>query len=130
MKVSVMNSIIDIPLQGHLIIVFQMFSFLKSKHNGVILFDPTEPKIELTQFLTKDWFTTPYSPRKEYFSSNAPVSRCIGFDMRHQLILITIVTRSLVSKELTLLCSSIVLLSLFILRNRVFLRHLFLVLIL
>ena len=49
-----MASMIDISREGYLKEVLQMFSFLKSKHNSVILFDPSDSDIDLTQLPTED----------------------------------------------------------------------------
>ena len=38
-----MASMMALPREGHLNFVFQMFSFLKINHNGVVAFDSTEP---------------------------------------------------------------------------------------
>ena len=38
-----MASMIALPREGHMNAVIQMFSFLKSKDNGVTVFDPVEP---------------------------------------------------------------------------------------
>ena len=48
-------SMIDLPREVCLAAVFQMISFLKIKHNGVTVFDSTEPEIDQTQFSTEDW---------------------------------------------------------------------------
>ena len=53
MTLSSMASMMDLPREGHLNVVFQMFLFLKSKHNGVTVFDPTDPEIYQTQFQLK-----------------------------------------------------------------------------
>ena len=82
MEVSAMASMMALPRQGHLNTVFQMFSFLKSKHNGVMVFDPTEPDIDLSQFPAEDWSASPYSPCKEDLPTNAPAPKGIGFTMR------------------------------------------------
>ena len=82
MEVSAMASVMALPRQGHLNTVFQMFSFLKSKHNGVMVFDPTEPNIDLSQFPIEDWSASPYSPCKEDLPTNAPAPKGIGFTMR------------------------------------------------
>ena len=82
MEVSAMASMMALPREGHLKVVFQMFAFLKSKHNGVMVFDPTEPDIDLSQFPSEDWSATPYGPCKEDIPSNAPPPRGIGFTMR------------------------------------------------
>ena len=57
---------------GHLNVLFKMFSFLKSKHNGVTVFDPAEPEIDQTQFPTEDWSATPYGICKEDVPLNSP----------------------------------------------------------
>ena len=54
MDLSAIASMMVLPREGHLITVLQVLSFLKSKHNGVAAFDPAEPKIDQTQFLTED----------------------------------------------------------------------------
>ena len=59
-----------------------MFAFLKMKHNGVMVFDPTEPDIDESQFRHDDWSATSYGECKEYIPSNAPKPRGIGFTMR------------------------------------------------
>ena len=48
-----MTSMMALPREGYSAKVFQMLSFLNSKHNGVTLFDPTEPGIDKTQVLTE-----------------------------------------------------------------------------
>ena len=49
-----MASMMAIPREGHLSVMFKIFSFLKSKHNEVTVFGPTEPGIDQTQFPTED----------------------------------------------------------------------------
>jgi hypothetical protein len=82
MEVSAMASMMALPREGHLNVLFKMFSFLKSKHNGVTVFDPTEPEIDLNQFPTEDWSASPYGSCKEDIPLNAPPPRGIGFTMR------------------------------------------------
>ena len=50
MQASEMASMITPPREGHLSAVFQTFSFLKSKHSSVTVFDPTEPGIVRSLF--------------------------------------------------------------------------------
>ncbi len=77
------SSMMALPREGHLKAIFQMFAFLKTKHNGVMVFDPTEPDIDLSKFPTEDWSATPYGGVcKEDIPSNAPSPRGIGFTMR------------------------------------------------
>ena len=46
MEASAMASMMALPSESHLDVLFKMFSFLKSEHNEVILFDPNEPEID------------------------------------------------------------------------------------
>ena len=43
MEVSSMASMMTLPRESHLNVVFQMFSFLKSKHTVLTVFDLNEP---------------------------------------------------------------------------------------
>ena len=78
-----MASIISLPLEGRLNTVLQMVSFLESKHNGVAVFDPTEPEIDQNQFLTGCWFASLYGPCKKDTLSSAPVPRGTDFATRY-----------------------------------------------
>ena len=86
-EVSTMASMIALPREGHLSAVFQMFSFLKRKHNGVTVFDPAKPEIDQPQFPTEDWSTTTYGPCKEDAPSKAPAPGGAGFTTRFFLLL-------------------------------------------
>ena len=55
MEVSAMASMMNLPREGHLKVIFQMFSFLKRNCNGVTVFDPSDTEIDLTQIQTDDW---------------------------------------------------------------------------
>ncbi len=82
METPALASMMALPCEGHLKAIFQMFAFLKtSKHNGVMVFDPTEPDIGPIKFPTEDWSATPYGVCKEDIPSNAPSPRGIGFTM-------------------------------------------------
>ena len=54
-----------LPRKGHLKALFQIFAFLKNKHNYVIVFDPTEPDINDSKFNNEDWPSTAYGECKE-----------------------------------------------------------------
>ena len=82
METSAMTSMMALPRIGHLTTVLQMFAFLKHKHNGVMVFDPSEPDLDLSKFQVEDWSATPYRKCKEDIPSNAPSPRGIGFTMR------------------------------------------------
>ena len=53
METSALASMMALPREGHLDAVVHMFAFLKRKHNGVIVFDPTEPDFILINFPMK-----------------------------------------------------------------------------
>ena len=71
------------PRVGHLYAVYYMFAFLKVNHNSVMVFDPTEPDIDQSQFPTQDWSASAYGECKEEIPpKNAPKARGLGFTMR------------------------------------------------
>ena len=82
MEVSAMASMMALPREGHLDAVFHIFAFLKSKHNGVTVFDPSEPDIDESQFPREDWSATPYGDCNEEIPSNAPPPLGVAFTIR------------------------------------------------
>ena len=82
METSALASMMELPREGHPGAVFHMFAFLKRKHNGVIVFDSTEPEIDINKFPLKDWSATTYGECKEDIPSNAPEPRGIAFTMK------------------------------------------------
>jgi len=82
METSALASMMALPREGHLREVYHMFSFLKSKHNAVMVFDPTVPEIDYSSFQDHDWSATAYGDCKEDKPSNAPLPRGLGFIMR------------------------------------------------
>ena len=82
METSAMASMMALPRKGHLKVLFQMFAFLKIKHNGVMVFNPTEPDLNESEFETEDWTATAYGECHEEIPPNAPKPRGIGFTMR------------------------------------------------
>ena len=82
METSALASMMAMPREGHLLAIFQMFAFLKARHNGVMVFDPTEPVIDDSQFAREDWSATRYGVCQESIPTNAPEPLGIGFNMR------------------------------------------------
>ena len=82
METSALASMMACPREGHLNALFHMFSFLKKRHNGVIVFDPTEPEIDVSKFKREDWSATPYGICTEEIPSNAPEPLGSEFTMR------------------------------------------------
>ena len=82
METSALASMMALPREVRLDAFFYMFAFLKRKHNGVIVFYPTEPETDINKFPHEDWSATPYGECKEEIPSNAPDPRGIAFTMR------------------------------------------------
>ena len=77
-----MASMIALPREGQLQQLYRMFAFLKCTHNSVMVFDHTEPEIDLSSFQHKDWSSTPYGECKEEIPGNVPEPRGLGFTIR------------------------------------------------
>ena len=67
METSTLASMMANPPIRHLdaVLYDHMFTFLEKHHNGVMVFDPTEPEIDQSQFPTKDWSASAYGECKE-----------------------------------------------------------------
>ena len=77
-----MASMMALPREGHLRVLYHMFAFLKHRHNGLMVFDPTIPELNENDFKPQDWSATPYNTSPEEVPSNAPTPQGIGFMMR------------------------------------------------
>ena len=62
------------PCMGHLDAALHVMSYLKMKHNARMVYDPSYPKIDMSDFKTNDW-TEFYGPVKEPVPPNAPPPR-------------------------------------------------------
>jgi hypothetical protein len=82
MEVSAMASMMAAPREGHLDQLFHTFAFLKGNHNGVMVFDPSEPTIDDLQFPEQDWSASPYADAKEDYPPNMCEPRGVGMTMR------------------------------------------------
>ena len=80
-EVSMMASQLAIPREEHLECLFHMFAYLKIKHNSRMVFDPTYPDIDKSQFKECDWKSF-YSSAKEAVPGNAPEPRGKDVDLR------------------------------------------------
>ena len=49
-EVLLLSSFLAIPRLGHLEAVFFIFAYLDNKHNARMIFDPTYPEIEMSDF--------------------------------------------------------------------------------
>ena len=82
METSAMASMMASPREGHLNQLFRMFAFLKTRHNGAMVFDPTVPDINDTLFPREEWSATAYGTTREELPKNMPTPRGVGFVMR------------------------------------------------
>ncbi len=71
------------PRMGHLMQVWHKYAFLKQRHNGCLILDPTYPRINLNDFKDgEDWKEAYGDVVKEPKPSNAPPSRGHGVVVR------------------------------------------------
>ena len=70
-----------LPREGHLEQVFHIFAYLKKFHNAELVYDPTEPDIDPSQFDIKDWASSEFGhlEGKEEMPPKQPEPRGIGF---------------------------------------------------
>ena len=82
MEISTLASMMALSREGHIKEVLRMFSFLKSRHNDVMVFDTTDPEINESQFTCDDWSASAYVEYNEELTSNVPEPRGLGFIIR------------------------------------------------
>ena len=83
LEVSMMSSYLALPREGHLHQLYHIFAHLKRNHNSEMVFDPSDPEIDMVQFLRQDWSATEFgNDLVEDIPLNAPASRGHGFVMR------------------------------------------------
>ena len=80
-EVSLLSSHLALPREGHLETVFRVFAYLGNKHNSVMLFDPSYPDINRSDFKDYDWKEF-YGNVKEPIPPNAPEPRGKDVDLR------------------------------------------------
>jgi hypothetical protein len=82
-EVSMLSSHLALPRQGHLNQLYHIFAYLKKHHNSEMVFDPSDPIIDPTDFERKDWTATEFGLElKEEFPTSMPATRGLGFTMR------------------------------------------------
>ena len=70
-ETSRLASFSTMPRAGHLYAALRIFAYLKRKHNGRLIFDPTRPKVDGSKFVRHDWSNF-YGNVKEAIPENAP----------------------------------------------------------
>jgi len=82
-EVSMKSSQMAMPRHGHLQQLYHIFAYLKLHHNAEMVFDPSEPEIDMNQFEEQDWSSTVYkATSKEEIPKDIPKPRGLGFKMR------------------------------------------------
>lgn len=86
-EVSMMSSCLALPREGHLQALFHFFSYFNKKHNTNLVYDPTDPEIDMSTFPKQDWLAPVYATGsdrdlKEAIPTNLPEPRGKGMRMR------------------------------------------------
>ena len=68
-EVLTLASQMAMPREGHMDVVFHVFTCLKARHNSRMVFDPTYPSINKTNFQEYEWKRL-YGEVKEAIPSN------------------------------------------------------------
>lgn len=84
LEVSMLSSHLALPREGHLDQVLHIFAHLKKYHNTELVFDPSDPVIDETQFEAKDWASSEFGHLEgvEEVPPNMPEPRGFGFVIR------------------------------------------------
>ena len=81
LETSMMSSHLALPREGHLEQLFHIFSYLKHHHNAEMVFDPSDPDIDESQFERRDWTSSEFGhvDGKEALPPKIPEPRGRGF---------------------------------------------------
>ena len=60
LEVLMLLSHLALLCEGHLEQVFQIFGYLKKYHNTELVYDPSNPEIDPTQFERRDWISSKF----------------------------------------------------------------------
>ena len=71
MEMSAMSSFVAVPRYGYFLQVLQIFAYLKCQYVAILVFDPSYPEIDDTQFERKDWSGL-YGSERESVPENSP----------------------------------------------------------
>ena len=78
-----MSLYLALPREGHLDQVLQIFAYLKKYHNAELVYDPSDPVVEMNDFERRDWTASEFShiEGKEEYPPNMPKPHGMGFIM-------------------------------------------------
>ena len=87
LEVSMMSSHHALPRVGHLQHLLQTFAYLKKYHNTEMVFDPSDPVVDESNFERRDWTSSKFGhvEGKEELPPNMPEPRGLGFVMRGEV---------------------------------------------
>ena len=55
LEVSMLSSHLTLPREGHMHQVLQTFAYLKKYHNTELVYDPSNPVVDMLEFQWRDW---------------------------------------------------------------------------
>jgi hypothetical protein len=78
-----LSSHLALPREGHLEQVFHIFAHLQKYHNAELMFYPSDPCVNESDFELKDWTSSEFGhlQGKEELPPNMPQPRGLGFIM-------------------------------------------------
>ena len=84
LETSMMSSHLALPREGHLEQVLRIFGYLKKYHNSEMVFDPSDPVVDESQFERRDWTSSEFGhlEAKEEMPPNMPEPRGQGLIVR------------------------------------------------
>ena len=84
LEVSMLSSHLALPREGHMHQVFQTFAYLKKYHNTELVYDPSDPVVDMLQFQRRDWTASEFGhiEGREELPPNMPEPWGVGFIMR------------------------------------------------
>ena len=71
-EVSMMSSHLALPREGHLQELLHIFGYLKKHMNTEMVFDPSEPQVDMSTFQKQDWGYPIYSSPGEELKEELP----------------------------------------------------------
>ena len=78
-----LSSQLVLPREGHMEQLLNIFAYLKRNHNAEMIFDPSDPDIDFSEFERRDWSTSEFGTvESDKAPPNAPGPRGRGFVMR------------------------------------------------
>ena len=74
LEASMLSSHLSLPREEHLAQTFSVFAYLKKYYNTKMVFDPSDPVIDDSQFAQEDWTSSEFRhvAGKEELPSNMP----------------------------------------------------------